>query len=135
MASVFQQGQAKGATLDARLSGKTSPTAGSELSPSASSPVTSEHGDRDQQLDGSDHTKQGLVPDRAAGRQHPDELQHGGRNSQHAKGKSDQNQPERPSPSTEDPGHEESDKPRKRNQKRRLDGEGGPANLAAGLPV
>lgn len=66
---------------------------------------------------------------------HPGDLQGGGWNAQQAKEECDQDQPESPSPATEDPDYEKSDEGRERNQKRRLDREAVRTDIRQGLPV
>ena len=120
---------------DVRLTTRLGVSTGSELSPDAGFPIARDHGNGDQKLDDTDHTLQGLVPGRAAGRHHPGDLQCGGWKAQHAKEESDQDKPESPSPATKDPDHEDSDKRRERNQQRRLKREAFPIDLLQRLRV
>jgi len=120
---------------DVRLTTRLGASTGSELSPDAGFPIPRDHGNGDQKLDDSDHTLQRLVPGRGAGRHRPGELQCGGWKAQHAKEESDQDKPESPSPATEDPDHEDSDKRRECNQQRRLNREAFPVDLLQGLRV
>jgi hypothetical protein len=98
--------------------------------PDAGLAIAREHRNRDQKLDDSDHSLQCLVPDGAAGRHHPGELQCGSWQAQHTKEESNQNQPESPSAATEDRDDKESNERRKRNQKRCLDREAVTADRA-----